>query len=168
MGCSSDLLRLLSSCLNRCVWNSFVSYRGTKEMPLTTQVETLHVVSHFSTKHLVLWTTPKTLDLQGRNHLKDLKELGREFEMARLPTHEKSNCPLSILSYLRQNSQLCLSHRCKQWQKKDEFVKRDWIENFRPVWQRTIGKELTQDKASRDYICHAICYLFKKLKRFFF
>ena len=152
LGCSSNLLRLLSSCLNRFVWNSFVSQksgislwrfwntrkryvcekgniegrerwcrqklnRGTKEMLLTTQVETLHVISHFSTKHLVLWITPKTLDLQGRNRLKDLKELGREFEIARLPTHEKSNCPLSVLLYLRQNSQLCLSHRCKQWQK---------------------------------------------------
>ena len=45
---------------------------------------------------------------------------------------------------------------------------RDWIYNFRLVWQRTIRSESTQDKAgslppaSRDYV--TICYLFKKLK----
>ena len=30
-------------------------------------------VSHFNTKHLVLWTTPKTLEPQWRNHLKELQ-----------------------------------------------------------------------------------------------
>ena len=29
-----------------------------------------HAVSHFNTKHLVLWTMPKTLEPQWRNHLK--------------------------------------------------------------------------------------------------
>ena len=40
---------------------------------LTTQAETLQPVSHFNTKHLELWTTPKTLEPQWRNRLKELR-----------------------------------------------------------------------------------------------
>ena len=47
---------------------------GNTEGLLTTQVENLHAISHFKTKHLVLWNTPKTLEPQWKNRL---KELGR-------------------------------------------------------------------------------------------
>ena len=93
-----------------------------------------HAVSHFNTKHLVLWTMPKTLEPQWRNPWKN-----EEFEVGY--TYEKSisNCPMSIkLSYLCQLTKLCVSHRCNQWQK---------VENFRLVFQRTIRSESTRDKA---------------------
>ena len=37
---------------------------------LTTQVETLHAVSHFNTKHLVLCTTPKSFRTTVKESLK--------------------------------------------------------------------------------------------------
>ena len=40
---------------------------------LTTQGKNLLAVSHFNIKHFVLWTTPKTLEPQWRNRLKELR-----------------------------------------------------------------------------------------------
>ena len=126
---------------------------------LTTQVENLHAISHFNTKHLVLWTTPKPLEPQWKNRV---KELG-----IRSGLHCSQKVELSHVKYFRAfiSSVNCLPYRWKQWQEK----MRDWIGNFWPVWQRT-RSESTQDKArslppaSRD--CHATCYIFKKLKFF--
>ena len=39
----------------------------------------------------------------------------------------------------------CLFHQCSD--KGDEVVMRDWIDNFPPVWQRTIRSKSTQDRA---------------------
>ena len=58
------------------------------EKLVTTQVENLYAVCHFNIKHLLLWTTPKTLEPQKRDRLKNY-----EFEVGY--THEKSNCPVS-------------------------------------------------------------------------
>ena len=40
---------------------------------LIKQVENLHAVSHFNKPHLLFWTTPKTLEPQLRNRLKELR-----------------------------------------------------------------------------------------------
>ena len=91
---------------------------------LTTQVEHVHAISHFNTKHLVLWTTPETLEPQWKNRL---KELG-----IRSGLHSQK-VELSRVKYFHAfvSSLNCLSHRCKQWQEK----MRDRIENFWPVWR---------------------------------
>ena len=54
---------------------------------LTTQVDNLHEVSHFNTKHLVLWTTPNPW-----NHSKGIALKNYEYEVGY--TYEKSNCPV--------------------------------------------------------------------------
>jgi len=73
--------------------------------------------------------------------------------------------PCQILLYLCQLSKLCLSHRCKQWQK---------IENFRLVFQRTILKKRINSIEIKRDLCHQLhgtmsCYLlsFLKAKTFF-
>ena len=113
---------------------------------LTTQVENPHAVSHFNTKHLVLWTTPKTLEPQWGNRLKELR--------IRSGLHSRK-VELSRVKYLYAFvvTLNCLFHRCKH-----EVVMWDWIENFPPFWQRTIRSESSQDKAgslppaSLDYV----------------
>ena len=54
--------------------------------------------------------------------------------------------PYQILSWLCQQSKLSLPS-VQTVIKEDEVVMRDWIENFRPVWQRGITSESTRDKA---------------------
>ena len=56
--------------------------------------------------------------------------------------------PYMILSCFCQHSQLCLSQRRKQWQRRwscDERLNRE--PTTRPVWQRNVRSETTQDKA---------------------
>ena len=71
----------------------------------------------FSLQHKTFSTLNYAQDFgpAGKESLK----LGRELKIGY--THEKWICPVSILSYLCQNSQLCLSHWCKQWQKKTKL-----------------------------------------------
>ena len=113
---------------------------------MTTQVENPHAVFHFNTKRLLLWTTPKTLEPQWGNRLKELRiQSGlhsRKVELSRVKYFYAFVITLN-----------CLFHRCKH-----EVVMRDWIENFPPFWQRTIRSESSQDKAgslppaSWDYV----------------
>ena len=74
-----------------------------------------------STKNniLALWTTPKTLEPQWKNRL---KELGNRSGL------HSQRVELSRVKYFHAfvSSLNCLSHRCKQWQEKV----RDSIENF--------------------------------------
>ena len=145
--CSSNYIStLLRSCLNLSLWNSFILlkpldifltlwntrkryvfekgniYRDAKEGVDKVFIEEqkssdiagetdLHVVSHFNTKHFVLWTTPKDLEQQWRNRLNELR-------IRRATLKKNRIVPCEIVSCLCQHSQLCLSHRCKQCQKK--------------------------------------------------
>ena len=121
---------------------------------LTTQVENLEAISHFKTKHLVLWTSPKTLKTQRKNRLKEVGiRSGLTLTKVELSCVKCFHASVSSLS--------CLSHRCKQWQEKMG----DWIGNFWLVWKRTIRSESTQDKAgslppaSRDYVMLFVIFL---------
>ena len=92
----------------------------------------------------------------GKESLKRLKRIRPRIRNSQATDSRKVE--LSLVSSFIPSSELStMSFPSVQTvTKNDEFVKRDWIENFRPVWQRTIRSELTQDKASRDYMS---CYL---------
>ena len=79
-------------------------YRGTKNF---WQCRWKTAISHFNTKHLVLWTTPKTLESQWKSLL---KELG-----IRSGLHSQT-IELSRIKYFHGfvSSLNCLSYRCKQ------------------------------------------------------
>ena len=93
---------------------------------LTTQLENLHAISHFNTKHLVLL-----------NYAEDfgntVKELLKRTRNSKWTTLTKSRIvPCQILSWFCQQSQLSLPS-VQTVTKEDEVVMRDWIETFRPV-----------------------------------
>ena len=85
----------------------------------------------------------------------------------------KSNCPMSnTFMPLLALSTMSLPS-VQTMTKEDEVgIGVDWIENFRPVWQRTIRSESIQDKAgslppaSWDYVM-LFAIFSKKLKLFF-
>ena len=130
-------------------------------------MENLHVVSHFNTKHSF------SALYYAQDFGTTVKESLKRTTNSRWTSFTKSRIPpcLKILSWLCQHSQLYVSPICTNSDKRREVVMRDWIENFRPVWQQTT--EAIQLEIKRDLyqsitgLCHAICYLFKELKRFF-
>ena len=124
---------------------------------------TTQTISLFNTKHSVeLWTTPKTLEPQWKNRLKELR-IGSGLHSQKVE--------LSRVKYFYafvSNSQLCLSHLCKQWHKKmnlDRKLSTCLTTNYK---ERINSRESGIFPTSVTELCHAICYVFKKLKRFFF
>ena len=132
---------------------------------LTAQVENLPAVSYFNVHKNI-----KCVELRPRlwNHI--VKDWLRIRSALR---SWKSNClvsntfgqPLSALSTIRSLLSVQTVTRG------DEVVIRDWLDNFRPVWQRTIRSESTHDKAgslppaSWDNVMLFAIFL-KRLKRF--
>ena len=137
------------------------------EKLLTTQMENLHVVSHFNTKHSI--SALCYAQVFGTTEKESLKRTTK----SRWTSFSKSRIApcLKILSCLCQLSQLYVSPICANSDKWREVVMRDWIDNFQPVWQQTI--EAIQLKIKRDLhqsitgLCNAVCYLIKELQRFF-
>ena len=124
---------------------------------------TTQTISLFNTKHSVeLWTTPKTLEPQWKNRLKELR-IGSGLHSQKVE--------LSRVKYFYafvSNSQLCLSHLCKQWHKKmnlDRKLSTCLTTNYK---ERINSRESGIFPTSVTELCHAICYVFKKLKRFLF
>jgi len=105
----------------------------------------------------VLWTAPKSLETEWRNRLKQI----------RIRIHEKSNCPMSNTFMPLLALSTCLTHRCKQRQKK---MKLGWgwtgsvFDN--ELKKRIISRQSGIFTTSLMGLCHAICYIFKKLKLF--
>lgn len=67
-----------------------------------------------------------------------------EFEVG--CTHEKSYGPIPD-TFMSLSTFSAVSISGANSDKEDEVVMRDWIENLRPVWRRTIRSETTQAKA---------------------
>ena len=107
----------------------------------------------------MLWTVPKTLKTGWSNRLKEI----------RIRIHEKSNCPMSNTLMPLLALSTCLSHRCKQRQKK---MKLGWgwtgsvFDN--ELKKRIISRQSGIFTTSLMGLCHTICYIFKKLKLFFY
>ena len=128
------------------------------EKLLTTQMENLHVVSHFNTKHSI-------------SALCYAQVFGTTVKESLKRTTKSRWTSFCLHSCLCQLSQLYVSPICANSDKWREVVMRDWIDNFQPVWQQTI--EAIQLKIKRDLhqsitgLCNAVWYLIKELQRFF-
>ena len=99
----------------------------------------------------MLWTTPKTLDKEWRNRLKELR--------IRSGLHSrKVELSCKILSRLCWHSQLCLSHRYKQGGL-DRQLSTCLTTNYK---KRINSRQSGIFTTSFTGLYDAICYLFKK------
>ena len=115
----------------------------------------------------MLWTTPKTLEIEWRNRLKDLWiRSGLHSRKVELSHVKYFHAFLSTLSYV---SPISADNDKRRWSWDGGGPDRE-LSSCLPT---NYKKPTNQDKAvslppaSQDYgLCHVICYLFKKLKRF--
>ena len=134
---------------------------------LTTQVENLHAIPHFNTKHLVLWTTPKTLEPQWKNRLKDLGIRSglhsQRVEFSRANTFMALSA-VSTVSPIGANSDK------RRWSC-NEGLDRELSTCLATNYKKQTNSRWSGILTSRvTGLFHAICYLFtyEKLKLFFF
>ena len=149
-----------------------VNFRGTKEDAdkVCSEIQkTFDSVGGNLTRGFLLQHNKARVELRPRlcNHI--VKEVrirsGLRSRKSNCPVSNTFGQPLSVLSSIRSLPSVQTVTR------EDEVVIRDWLDNFRPVWQRTIRSKSTQDKAGSlppaSWECHSICFLFKKAKTFF-
>ena len=130
---------------------------------LKTQVENLHGIPHFDTKHLVLWTTPKTLEPQWKNRLKDLGIRSglhsQRVELSRANT-------FMALSAVSTVSPIGATSEKRRWSC-NEGLDRELSTCLTTNYKTWINSRWSGILTTRvTGLCHAICYLFKKLKLF--
>ena len=121
-----------------------------KKLP-TTQVENLHAASHF-TQHKTFSALNYAQDFGNR--VKESLKRTTNLKWTTLTNCPMSNTFMSLLALSTMSLPLM-----QTMTKEDEIgIGVDWIENFRPLWQRTIRSESTQDEegslapASWDYV----------------
>ena len=144
---TQDSLILLRKRMNRLIENissinrSFVDLVELLTL-LTTQVENPHAVSHF--KHETFSALNYSQDF-GTIVKKSLKRITKW--TAKYFTHDRSYypvpdtyMPLSALSTMALPA-------VQRVTKEDEAAMKEWMENYRPVRQRTVRSETTKDRA---------------------
>ena len=110
---------------------------------LTTQVEHLHVVSHFKRETFSALNYTQDFGAMVKESLKRITKWA-----AKYCTHERSYYPMPDTSMpLSALSTMSLPPVAQSVTKEDEVVMRDWLKNFRPVRQRTVRSETTKDEA---------------------
>ena len=144
---SQDSLTLLRKGINRLMENiTSINplFVGIVELLtlLTTQVEHLHAVSNF-----------KDETFSALNYTQDFGAIVKESRKritkwaAKYCTHERSYYLVPDTSLPLPLSTMFLPAVVQSVTKEDEVVMRDWLENFRPVRQRTVRSETTKDEA---------------------
>lgn len=110
---------------------------------LATQVEHPHAVSNFKDEIFSALNTMQDFGAIVKESLKRITKWA-----AKYCTHERSyylvpdtSLPLSALSTM------FLPTGVQSVTKEDEVVMRDWLEDFRPVRQRTVRSKTTKDEA---------------------
>ena len=122
-------------------------------------MENLHAVSHFNTKYLVLWTTPKTLEPPWRNRLKERRIRSglhsRIVEFSRVKYFHTFVSSLNCVPPIGANTDK------RRWSCHEGLDR-----TFDLCCQRTIRSESTRDKAgslppaSRDYFMLFVIFFF--------
>ena len=109
---------------------------------LTTQVENLHAVSHF--KHETFSALQYAIDFGtiSKESLKRITKWGAKYY-----THPSSYYTVPQTGMSFKEVQFMTPLPCEGLSKKDEEIMKEWLENYRPVRQRTVGSETTKDKA---------------------
>ena len=132
---------------------------------LKTQVENLHGIPHFDTKHLVLWTTPKTLEPQWKNRLKDLGIRSglhsQRVELSRANT-------FMALSAVSTVSPIGATSEKRRWSC-NEGLDRELSTCLTTNYKTWINSRWSGILTTRvTGLCHAICYLYIYIYKFFF
>ena len=144
---TQDSLALLRKGMNRLIENissinpSFVDLVELLTL-LTTQVENLHAVSHF--KHETFNALNYSQDF-GTIVKESLKRITKW--AAKYFTHDRSYYPVPDTSMPLSALSTMALPAVQRVTKKDEAVMKEWMENYRPVRQRTVRSETTEDKA---------------------
>ena len=109
---------------------------------LTTQVENLHAVSHF--KHETFNALEYATDFGtiSKESIKRITKWGAKYY-----THPSSYYPVPQTSMSFRDAKFMTPLPCETLSKKDEETMKEWLENYRPVRQRTVRSETTKDKA---------------------
>ena len=110
----------------------------------------------------MLWTAPKTLETGWGNRLKEI----------RIRIHEKSNCPMSNIFMPLLALSTFLSHRWnkdkRRWSWDGGGLERELSTSLfdNELKKRIISRQSGIFTTSVMGLCHAIYYIFKKLKLF--
>ena len=109
---------------------------------LTTQVGNLHALSHFNHETFSALNYSQGFETIVKESLKRITKWAAKYF-----THDRSyypvpdtSMPLSVLSTMALPA-------VQRVTKEDEAVMKEWMENYRPVRQRTERSETTKDKA---------------------
>ena len=108
---------------------------------LATQVENLHAVSHF--KHETFSVIQYAIDFGtiSKESLKRITKWGAKYY-----THP-SSYTVTQTGMSFKEVQFMTPLPCEGLSKEDEEITKEWLENYRPVRQRTVRSETTKDKA---------------------
>ena len=109
---------------------------------LTTEVENLHAVSHF--KNETFSTLQYAMDF-GTIAKESLKRVSKW--AAKYFTHPASYYPVLQTGMLLGDIKFMSPLPSKTLPNREEDAMRRWVDNFRPVRQRTVRSETTKDKA---------------------
>ena len=137
---TQDSLTLLRKGMNRLIENITSinpSFIDLVEL-LTTQVENLHAVSHF--KHETFSALNYSQDF-GTIVKESLKRITKW--AAKYFTHDKSYYPVPDTSMPLSALSTMTLPAVQRVTKEDEAVMKEWMENYRPVRQRTVRSETT-------------------------
>ena len=143
---TQDSLVLLRKGMNRLTENissinsSFVDQVELSTL-LTTQVENLHAVTHFKHETSSVLNYAQDFGTIVKESLKRTTKWAAKYY-----THDKSYYPVPDTSMSLSAISTMSLPAVQTVTKEDEVVMRDWMENFRPVQQRTVRSETTKDK----------------------
>ncbi|CAH3153446.1 unnamed protein product, partial [Porites lobata] len=120
------------------------SYKDTIDWKtlLTTIVENLHAVSHFKHETFDVLQYATDFGTISKESLKRITKWGRKYF-----THPSSYYPVPQTGMAFKDIQYMTPLPPDELSKREEETMKDWVENYRPVRQRTVRSETTKDKA---------------------
>ena len=115
----------------------------------------------------MLWTTPKTLEIEWRNRLKELRILSglhsRKVELSRIYV-KYFHAFVSTLNYV---SPIDANNDKRRWSWDGAGLERELSTCLTTSYKKLINSRQSGIfTTSVTGLCHVICYLFKKLKLF--
>ena len=110
---------------------------------LATIVENLHAVSHF--KHEIFDALQYATDFAG-HYIEEIINANNEVG-AKYCTHPSSYYPVPQTRMPFKDVRFITPLPPDELSKGEEQTKKDWLENYRPVCQRTVRSETTKNKA---------------------
>ena len=131
----------------------------------TKSVSRYKFLTSFNTKHLVLWTTPKSLEIEGWNRLNELRiRSGLHSRKVKLSHVKYFHAFFSTLNYV---SPIGANNDKRRWSWDGGGLDRELSTCLPTNYKKRINSRKSGIfTTSITGLCHVICYLFKKLKPF--